>query len=111
LAFTAMLSGDIPRALDHARSSLALAEGLDDGRILALASCRVALTEFLAGLGLDRGLFERSVKLEAEYLEDVPVEWLPSYAYAWAWLMSDGLTSARSLYEQLARAAEEHADE
>jgi DNA-binding CsgD family transcriptional regulator len=111
LAFTAMLAGDVPGALGHARSSLALAERLGEPRILALASCRLALNLFLAGQGVDRRLFERAVELEGEYLEDVPVEWLPSYAYAWVWLMSDDLENARSLYEQLARAAEEHLDE
>ena len=111
LAFTAMLGGDVSAALGHARSSLALAETLDDPRILALASCRVALNEFLAGQGVNQALFARAISLEDERLEATPVEALPSYAYAWCRLMSDDLAGARVLYEQLARTAEERADE
>ena len=66
LAFTAMLGGDIPAALAHARSSLARAERLGDPGILALARCRVALNEFLSGQGLDRGKWDVTVTEEAD---------------------------------------------
>ncbi|HEU4977653.1 MAG TPA: AAA family ATPase, partial [Solirubrobacteraceae bacterium] len=111
LAFTAMLGGDIPTALARARSSLRLAERAGEPRILSLALCRVGLTQFLGGHGLDRPLFERALELETDHLDEVPVEWLPSYAFAWSCLMADDLPAARALYEQLARTAEERGDE
>jgi DNA-binding CsgD family transcriptional regulator len=110
LAFTAMLGGDIPNALHHANSSLSLAEQLGNPGMLALALCRVALNEFLSGKGLDRARFERAVELES-HLQDVPFEWLPSYAYAGSAVMADDLVSARALYERLARTASEQGDE
>jgi DNA-binding CsgD family transcriptional regulator len=110
LAFTAMLGGDVPNALRHARTSLALAEQLGDPTILPLALGRVALCEFLAGQGLDHELFRRAVELEG-YVDYAPIEQLPSYAYAGVALMADELALARTLYEALLAAAEEHGDE
>jgi DNA-binding CsgD family transcriptional regulator len=111
LAFTAMLGGDIPTALDHAHVSLRVAQQLEEPRILALALCRVALNEFLAGQGLRRDWFERAVELESGHLDDAPIEWLPSYAYAWSCLMADDFETARTVYAGLDRTAEERGDE
>jgi DNA-binding CsgD family transcriptional regulator len=111
IAFTAMLGGDIASALAHARASLAIAERLGEPRILALALTRVALNEFLAGQGFDRARLERGVELERGHLEGVPVEWLASYACAWACLMADDLPRARELYEHLSAVADERGDE
>jgi DNA-binding CsgD family transcriptional regulator len=110
LAFTAMLGGDIPRALEQARSSLALAERLGDPHALALAACRTALNHFLAGHGVDRELFERAVELE-DQLDELPFEWLPSYAYAGVAVMADDFATAHKLYDRLARDAITHGDE
>jgi DNA-binding NarL/FixJ family response regulator len=110
LAFTAMLGGDIPTALGHARSSLASAEALGDPGILALARCRVALNQFLSGEGLDHGLLERACEHE-DRLGGVPLEQLPSYAYANLAVMADDLELARELYERVSRAAAENGDE
>jgi DNA-binding CsgD family transcriptional regulator/tetratricopeptide (TPR) repeat protein len=112
LAFTAMLGGDIPAARGHAHAALATAEELAEPAALALASGRVALNEFLGGHGLDRSRLERAVALEREgHLAEVPVEWLPSYAYAGIAAMADDLATAGALYDDLARSAEERADE
>jgi DNA-binding CsgD family transcriptional regulator len=111
VAFTAMLAGDIPTALKHAHASLRLAEEVEDPRILALALCRVALNEFLAGQGLRREWFERALELEAGHLDDAPIEWLPSYAFAWSCLMADDFETARTIYDALSQAADERGDE
>lgn len=110
LAWTAMYGGDIPGALAHARSSLELAERLGDPGLLALALCRVALEEFLAGHGLDRARMERAVLLE-EHVGDVPVERLPSYAYAGIAVMADDLERPRELYDALYRSALDRGDQ
>jgi ATP/maltotriose-dependent transcriptional regulator MalT len=110
LAFTAMIGGDIPRALEQAQSSLALAERLGDPHALALAACRTALNQFLSGLGVDRELFERAVGLE-DQLDELPFEWLPSYAYAGVAVMADDFDTARNLYDRLTEDAITHGDE
>jgi DNA-binding CsgD family transcriptional regulator/tetratricopeptide (TPR) repeat protein len=111
LAFTAMLGGDIPTALEHAHVSLELAQQLEEPRIRALALCRVALNEFLVGRGLRRESFEQAVELEAGHLDDAPIEWLPSYAYAWSCLMADDFETARIVYDGLRKAADDRGDE
>jgi len=82
LAFTAMLGGNIPSALEHARSSLLVAQRLDDPRALALAECRVALNEFLSGQGVDRPRFERAIELE-EPLDEMPLAQRAKLLSAW----------------------------
>ncbi len=111
LAFTAMLGGDIPGALAHARAALARAERLGDPGILALARGRVALNTFLSGQGFARADLEAAVSLEAAIVEQVPFEQLPSYAYASLAVMADDLAAAPALYERTARLAAEHGDE
>src|SRR5947209_2415274 len=105
-----MLGGNIPSALEHARSSLLVAQRLDDPRALALAECRVGLNEFLSGQGVDRPRFERAIELE-EPRDVMPFEWLPTYAYAGIAAMADDLDTARTLYERLAKVAATHGDE
>ena len=105
-----MLAGDIPGALAHARSSLALAERLDDPGLLSLGLAWVAANELLAGMGLDRESFERAVELE-EHVGEVPVEWLPSYAYAGCAMWADDLETPRAVYGRLHRSALERGDE
>jgi DNA-binding CsgD family transcriptional regulator len=110
LAFTAIGGGDIPLAIAYARSALELAERLGDRGLLALALGRVAQTEVMAGKGLDRAALERAVQLERDLAPD-PVEWLPSYVYAWAAAFTDDLETARNLLEGLHRSATERGDE
>lgn len=110
LAFTAMLGGEIPDALGHARAALALAQRLADPRMLALAECCVGLNEFLSGRGFDRGRFERAAEV-TDQLDEMPFEWLPAYTHAGVATMADDLDAARSLYEQLAHVAAVHGDE
>ncbi len=110
LAFLMVLAGNVPGALAHARSSLALAERTDDPGVLALGLAWVAANELLTGMGLDRDRFERAVELE-QHVGDVPVEWLPSYAYAGCAMWADDLETARVLYGRVHRSAVEHGDE
>jgi DNA-binding CsgD family transcriptional regulator len=110
LAFLKVLAGDIPGALAHGRSALALAESLDDSGLISLGLAWVAANEFLAGMGLDVERFERAVELEA-HVGEVPVEWLPSYAYAGCAMWADELETPRVIYERLHRSAVERGDE
>jgi DNA-binding CsgD family transcriptional regulator len=110
LAFLIVMAGGIPSALARARSALELAERLHDRGLLALALGRVASTEFLAGLGLDTERLERAVELE-QYVDDVPVEWLPSYVYGSCALWADDLETPRRLFDRLYRSALERGDE
>jgi len=110
LAFTSMLGGDIPMALAHARSALELGKQLADARIVALATCRVALNEFLSGHGLDREAFEHAIEHEG-MLEGVPFEQLPSYTLATLAAMADDFATADRLFERTERMAAEYGDE
>jgi ATP/maltotriose-dependent transcriptional regulator MalT len=61
-------------------------------------------------MGLDRERFERAVELE-RHIDDVPVEWLPSYVYASCAMWADDLKRPRELFERLYRSAVERGDE
>jgi DNA-binding CsgD family transcriptional regulator len=110
LAFAVIGVGDIPRALDYARSSLHLAEQLDDGGLVALSLCRVVLTEFLLGMGFDPDRMERAIRLE-DQIGDAPLEWRPSYVRAFITLCVDELETARRICERLHGSALEQGDE
>ena len=110
LAFTAMGRGELLPALEYARASLQQAEQLDEPGLLALALCRVAQAEFLTGGGFDRARMEAAVRLE-EHVGDVPVEWLPSYAYSYVALFAGDLQTPPTLLEALYRSALEQGDE
>lgn len=110
LAFLVIGTGDIPGALAHSHSALELAERIDDAGLLALVLARVVLIEFLLGMGFDAVRMERAVRHEGE-IEDVPIEWLPSYSRAGIALFIDDLETARRVYGSLHDLALEHGDE
>ncbi len=64
LAYVIHLSLDFVRGAEHAKRSLALIGDTDDGPLLAEALSYCAMTDFLAGRGVDWTKIERALELE-----------------------------------------------
>ncbi|HWC31788.1 MAG TPA: AAA family ATPase, partial [Actinomycetota bacterium] len=111
LAFTEMVGGNLPLAQQHARSAVALAARADDAAVTALALSRLATTEFILGMGLDRPSFERSMRLEGALDPDIPIEWRPAYNFAGVLMYADDFSGAREILLSLLRGARDRGDE
>jgi DNA-binding CsgD family transcriptional regulator len=70
IAFTRVMAGDLPSALQCAKSALHWAECADDPRLIADSLARIASFEFLHGNGARPELLDKAEMLDASVVEE-----------------------------------------
>lgn len=104
-----LLRHDLPAALVHARSAVAIAESRTDLAALSEALAAQSLCEFVLGKRWETTM-KRALAL-GEHLLGVRVLRHPSFAYGYCLSCSDRLDEARGVFETLRSRAEQYGDE
>ncbi len=100
---------DLGAAAEHARSAARLAEDRSDLAMLSEGLAAQALIEFVLGRPW-RATMDRALSLEESTLH-LRVLRHPSFAYGYCLSCADEVASARDVFEELMRRAQEHGDE
>jgi DNA-binding CsgD family transcriptional regulator len=109
LAWAGLMYGDFPRAMDHARSALKVAEQLGDQTAVADALTAVAAAGTAMGEDIGPDLLERARDMEER--TDLGVDRRPSRTFGLVLKWADDLDSARSRFQELSQRAVERGDE